>query len=427
MKMRMLFAALGVSALAATNASALAAPPATDARWSAWYGCWRPEAIEGVAPPEHVICVLPTTGEGVSIATIANGRIVSEQPIVADGSRRATDNGGCKGFESATWSKDGRRVFLKSDLNCGGDVQRVSTGVLALISAGSYVDVQTVEVGGEKASRTVRYIALADSDVPSIVADRIGSEPLARESARLRAAAPLDLEDVVEATRIAGGQTVESLLVARKAGFKLDAATLRTLVASGVEPSTVDVMVALSYPEHFAVAEESPRAAEDRERNPWRGDDGIARGGYGSRCYDAWGMERSTGYGFGYDPYASRYSRCGYNSFYSPYGYDPYGWGYGNGRVVVISGGSVDPKEEANGALVKGKGYTRRGASSGAARPRSEPTTQRTGSTTGSSTTRSKGSTGSTATVRSGGSTGSSSGGSSAAPARTAKPKGGGQ
>ena len=85
-----------------------------------------------------------TVGHSNVDATIADGRIISEQQIVADGSRRAVNDGGCSGFESASWSQDGRRVFLKSDLNCGGDVQRTSSGVLALVSAAAYVDVQSV-------------------------------------------------------------------------------------------------------------------------------------------------------------------------------------------------------------------------------------------------------------------------------------------
>jgi hypothetical protein len=387
--------------------------PGSDGRWSAWYGCWRPDAVEGMAPPEHVICVVPTSGEGVTIATIANGRIVSEQPIIADGSRHAVDAGGCKGFETATWSADGRRVFLKSDLNCGPDVQRTSTGILALVSTGSYVDVQAVDVGGEKASRTVRYVALPDNEVPAVIADRLGTETLARESGRVRAAAPLDFDDIVEATRVVGSDAIDGLLVARRAGFKLDASALRTLASAGVQPSTVDVMVALSYPKHFEVAEETGR--DTRERNPWR-DNGRD---VWSSCYDdGWGRSISS---YGYDPYAMRYSRCGYNSFYSPYGYDPYGWGYGSRPIVIVgNGGGGDPKDEdAKGALVKGKGYTRGGTATGSARPRSADTPARTGSTGTSSA-------GSTATVRSGGSTGSSASGSGSSTARTAKPKGGG-
>lgn len=414
MKMRMMrgvYVVLAMTAFTVSSGSAVAPNrEVTDPRWSAWYGCWRPEALDGVTAPAHLVCVLPASGDGVSIATIANGKIVSEQTVIADGSRRATDEGGCKGFESASWSRDGRRVFLTSELNCGADIQRKSSGILALVSTGAYVDVQSVDVGGEKASRTVRYIAVYATEMPEIVKARLQNEPLARESARVRAASPLDFEDVVEATRVVGSDAINGVLVARRAGFSLNAGRLRELEAAGVQPATVDVMVALSYPKHFEVEEATPRAG--RTENVWGGDNTRTARGYGSTCYDDFAVDRSF-VDYAYDPYGSRYSRCGNNSFYSPYGYDRYGWGYGRGGQVIVVAGS-SKADEVNGVAVKGKGYTRRGEATGTARPKDAPatTTRAAGTTT----------TGSGA-VKSGGSGGSSSSG---ATARTAKPKGGG-
>jgi hypothetical protein len=402
---------MGAACVTTAASAATPNPGVSDARWSAWYGCWRPEALDGATAPAHLVCVLPGSGAGVSIATIADGKIVSEQIVVADGSPRATDDGGCKGFESASWSKDGRRVFLTSELNCGSDIQRKSTGILALVSTGSYVDVQSVDVGGEKASRTVRYIAVDETETPAIVRDRLPDEPLATESARVRAASPLDFEDVVEATRVVGSDAVNGVLVARRAGFALNGDRLLDLEKAGVKPSTVDVMVALSYPKHFEVAEEAPRAS--RTGNVWGGDNGSFGRAYGSSCYNDYAFDRSPRYS--YEPYGSRYSRCGNSSFYSPYGYDSYGWGYGTSPVIIVSGGSK--ADEVNGVAVKGKGYTRRGEATGTARPKAAPTT--------TTTTRASGATSSGTAVKSGaGASGGSS--SSGSTGRTAKPKTGG-
>ncbi len=432
MNMRRMYGAFGVVMVCATAvslspSSAFASAPGpvagvvmhatADARWSAWLGCWRPESMDGVAPPAHVICVLPGVDAGVSIATIANGRIVSEQVVVADGSRRAVNEGGCSGFESATWSQDGRRVFMKSELNCGSDINRTSSGVLALVSTASYVDVQTVEVAGERAARTVRYVALRESDIPSVVKSRLVSEPIARETARLRASSQLDVEDVVEATRVVGSAAVEGLLVARRAGFELNAERLRAMTNAGVQPSTVDVMIALTYPEHFEVAEESPRVYAGA--TGWDADERVRGIDDRSRnaCFSRLSAYPAAYDGYRYDPYGYRYSRCGYNSFYSPYGYDSYGWGYGAGPVVVAQ--PSERADEVKGVAVKGKGYTRRGDSdgngtTGTARPRAEPTTRPT-------------STGGTGSVKSGDTGGSSgSGSTSTSTGRTAKPRNGG-
>jgi hypothetical protein len=395
--------------LLALSATSTTAADATDPRWTALLGCWTPDVSalpEGTPPPSHVICLLPGAGDGVTIATIADGRIVSEQTVTADGSRRAVNDGGCSGFETASWSTDARRVFLESDLVCSGEIQRVSRGVLALVSSGSYVDVQSVSVEGEQATRTVRYVAMADDAVPAVVRARLASEPMAREAARMRAAAPLDYDDVAEATRVVGSAAVEGLLVARRAGFDLDARDLRALADAGVEETTIDVMVALSYPDHFEVEEEQPRQPRSMiAGGGFGGDDrtfGISRGS----CYDE----------FGYSGWDSRYARCGYRSYYSPFGYDTYGWNYGSRPIVIVQPGNGEEPEK--GAFVKGKGYTRKGESTGSARPRPDPATPAVTRTTGSTGVKAT-STPSTSKPANTGSSGTSTG-------RTAKPRGGG-
>ncbi|HEX6694411.1 MAG TPA: hypothetical protein VF035_06950 [Longimicrobiales bacterium] len=399
-----------VTLLLAAAFQTASAADLTDPRWTPLLGCWTPDvaaAVEDTPAPAHVICLLPGAGEGITIATIAEGRIVSEQTVTADGGRRAVNESGCSGFETASWSADSRRVFLESDLTCSGNVERISRGVLALVSSGSYVDVQSVTVDGEHATRTVRYVAMSDDAVPAVVRGRLVNEPMAREAARMRAAAPLDYDDVVEATRVIGSGAVEGLLVARRAGFDLDARNLRALADAGVEESTIDVMVALSYPDHFEVEEESPSPRRSMIAGDGFGDDriyGITRGS----CYDE----------FGFSGWDSRYARCGYRSYYSPYGYDIYGWNYGSRPVVIVQpGGSADEQEK--GAFVKGKGYTRKGASEGTARPRSNPATPPVTRTTGSTGVKAT----STPSSSKPASTGSSSGTSTG---RTAKPRGGG-
>jgi hypothetical protein len=273
----------------------------------------------------------------------------------------------------------------------------------------------------------VRYVALLDNETPSVVVARLKSEPMARESSRIRASSPLDIEDVVEASQTVGSAVAEGLLVARRTGFDLDANRLRALTAAGVKPSTVDVMVALSYPEHFDVAEETPRATRSGS-DDWSGGGSMA-GVNQTSCYSRINDDRYTYGGYGYDAYGRRYSRCGYNSFYSPFGYDTYGWGYGAGPVVVLQPYKGNRSEQVNGVMVKGKGYTRRGTSEGTAQPRTQPATTRTTTTTtgtrasGTTAAPAKGAdTGSSAGASSKGSTGSS--GSDTG--RTAKPKGGG-
>lgn len=371
------------------------AAPADD--WSAWYGCWR--AVDSAAGATPLVCVLPgEDAASVRIATIEDGVIAEETVVRADGVARPIEDGGCAGSERAFFSADGRRVFTRAELGCNG-LGRLSTGVLAMVTESEWVDAQALTVNGQHAVRTIRYRAAAASDVPAWVATELPQDQrLAQQTARLDAATPLEIDAVVEASQHIAAPALEALLAERQQGFGLNADKLAQLAEQGVATSTIDVMVALSYPTKFALAPQRPARGEGYdERNAART--------YMEDCYDPFTSSRRYGcyngrYGYGY----SRGGLYGYG--YSPYGYDPYGWNYSSRPVIVI----VQPTDDAaprGGQLVKGRGYTRDGDPRGTARPRTDPgVTTSTGSSSATSST--------------------SSSGSSSKPTRTAKPRGGG-
>jgi hypothetical protein len=214
----------------------------------------------------------------------------------------------------------------------------------------------------------------------------------------------------VEASRLVSEPALEALLAAVGHGFALDARTLVRLEQQGIAPSTIDVMIALSYPDRFAV---QPREPEERTARTW------PTYGESALVYQC----RDTFYaGMGYRGDCARYfglrgySRYGASFYgYSPWGYDPYGWRYGRTPVVIIR-----PGEEARegGTAVKGRGYTRGSSpATGSARPRSG--SQGGGEARG----RDGGTSRPAATPATGTSTGSSRSGDTG---RTAKPRDGG-
>lgn len=324
--------------------------------WDAWYGCWMSagdEEVQDETGTSVLVCVLPgVDAQTARMATVEDGRIVDEVSITADGQSRAVDNGGCTGTEMARFSADGRRVYTRADLDCRS-FQRVSTGVIAMVSETEWIETQGVTVSGQATGRTVRYRAVPASAVPaSIRAQLPADERMALEAVRLNAAVPLDVDAVIEAADAVGGPALEALMAARQQSFDLDARDLARLGDAGVPASTIDVMVALSYPEKFAVRETSSHDEFDQRatsRNAALDDycdymyrsarRPIRRGyyGYGSsyEC-DAYGMN------YGYNSmYGNRY---GYNTYY-----DPYRW---NRTPVIV-------EEVVRGGTVTTEGYTR--------------------------------------------------------------------
>lgn len=151
----------------AQSASGGSAPVALhDARWQPWLGCWKPvgTAAPAVSAGESVtvaaptmICVVPgNTATSIEVVNFAGGSITDRTVIDAGiPSPKTVDD--CVGQETATWSQDGRRVFLRGTFNCGRGIARVESGMMSIDSDGQWVQVQSVKVGANVTTYVAQF------------------------------------------------------------------------------------------------------------------------------------------------------------------------------------------------------------------------------------------------------------------------------
>lgn len=400
-----------------------------DGRWLPWLGCWEPvDLTTGAALPGDVlVCMRATGGAEVEVATLAGGETTTRR-VVANGTRRDVTTAGCTGWESAAWSGDGRRVFLRSELGCEGNVQRTQSGVMAWVSPTEWIDAQSVGLGEERAPRVQRFRLVTEERTRDA-----GFEPMSGERAQLAvasrtiAAAPLDTDDVREAADFVDREALQALLVERGEGFDLSADRIAELADNGLSEDVIDLMVALSYPNVFRVdraamdGEYVPdeRMGEERADDPyWRRRDPYGwydpfDWGY----YGRYGSRYCSPYGLGYLGYG--YGSCGYGyGLGYGYGYDPWGYRFGVRPIIIVRGDDFGPDE--GGRVVAGRGYTRTNPGDDDRRARPRNGTSSVGAARGSSGGRS---------VSSGTMTrsGASSSSGKATSTRTAKRKGGGK
>ena len=354
-------------------------------RWNAWLGCWSAAPADTSrflnAPPARIVCVAPTAdGDVAEISSIADGKLVSRDRIDASGRTQAVDMNGCVGSESARWSADQRRVFLKSSVTCEGVLSEMSA-VLAFNAAGEWLDIRSTSAGGGATVRVAHYrdIGLPD-EVPSEIARALSERRMSTLAARVAAGAPVGSSAIVDASRIVNGAIVEEWIRASGQRFATDARTLTELADAGVPPRVTDAMIAVSNRTVFAE----------------RSDDGYRYsrsacgfyGCYGRGASDYW--DQGTGqrvyitvvaydpWGFGYWPFGRRYYDRGFLGYapygYAPYGYSPYGyrggWGYGYGdsyRGRSVTGYTYPPTivlhnnpggTEPRGRAERGGGYS---------------------------------------------------------------------
>jgi hypothetical protein len=408
--------AAGALLVVASAGPAQAQTAEMDARWLPWLGCWQPVEQEATGAAQTV-CVVPAAqGTGVQLVTYAGGAEVARELLSADGAPRAVEHGGCAGHESAAWSSDNKRVHLSSELACEGGNMRRATGLIAMASPTEWLDIQAISADAgatRRGVRVVRYRAVSAEQARMLGGAVPADRTLAVETARHAAAVPVTFEQVLESVARLDNEAVEAWLIERRARFPLSASRLIQLDDAGVPASVIDLMVALSNPQRFAI-DHASRTSErvQPERSTLSGDELAMRrygyGRYGSSWFD-YGYDR-----YGYDRYGYNYGRSGYG-YGSPYRFGSYYGGYMPIIVVVNPGG----EEEAAGRprVVRDRGFTR-SADGGSGAVRAPQPQQSSGGSTSSGSSSSAGAS-------------SSGGATSSPPARTAQPRqgtgGGGQ
>jgi hypothetical protein len=380
--------ALSAMALALLAPASVHAQGGAGPRWLGWLGCWsaapadRPAETGPDAP--RTVCITPTRDlDVVDVSAIAEGKIVSRDKIDASGRPQTIDGNGCRGTQTARWSGDGRRVFLKSSVTCDGIATEMSA-LLAMTKQGTWLDIRHVAAGEGSDVRVARY---RDVGIPSSVPVEISSALNTRGNfvttdARIEAGMPVGPNAMIEASRVLNAAVVEAFVMESGQRFAVDARTLTEMADAGVPARVTDAMISVTNAAD--VADRGPSKVYYYSPYGWNTYGGDY-GHYGRGSADAWNQGTTSRvtvnvytydpWGFGFWPYG------GYRFGYAPFGYGlrygrgqffgvgfgyPYFFGYGNSPrnrvgyyyppVIVLHN---DPYNTApRGRSVKGEGYT---------------------------------------------------------------------
>ncbi len=347
-----------------------------DSRWAPWTGCWHVEtdATRGGPPsrPRGQVCVA-AAGSAVTITTTPEGAAPMTQHVTADDVARPVTDGSCTGTEQSGWSKDGFRLYSRAALTCAAGARRQVSGLSMLAPDGTWIEAQAIEIGDRSSVRVRRF-------------SKEGGAPATPARGRL------SIEQVQEASHRVAAPALEAALVEARATFGLTRSTLIALDDAGVPPSVIDVMVALTYPQAFAI---HPASRADRLTAFPFDADPLDPGG----LWWPGGPSAFDGY------FNSAY-------FLSPFGYSALGAYpvfFGAGSDGAPGGASSRPVN--GGRVINGLGYTRL-APRGAEDARTKGAGgEGEGATTGGGTVSTRGYTRGDGGAASTGSAGSSSGG----------------
>jgi hypothetical protein len=149
-----------------------------------------------------------------------------------------------------------------------------------MVSRDRWVDIHVLRIDSERELVIERY-----RPVGADIARLPGALSTAMHAPRLAAAARLTAADVIEALQVVDPAVVEAMLLESKASFGIDSDLLLRLDDAGVPGEIVDLMVALSFPEYFAVEDGTVTRQPE-----------VYYGSYEPPWYPYYGY----GYGFGY-------------------------------------------------------------------------------------------------------------------------------
>ena len=342
------------SALLAANAPVATGQSAIyGAGLQAWLGCWsaEPWTTRTEAPPP-IVCIVPTSDRNLAdVLTVQDGRIVSREVLDASGRSRPIDADRCTGTRSATWSRDGRRLFVRSSARCAG-VPASTSGILTITAQGDWLDVEGLSAGGATSVRVARYRDVAPpASLPASVQSSLRAQSLATRSVRVASSAPVRAEDVLEASRAVDSTVLEGWILERAQRFDIAASEVGGLVTAGLPVRVADALAAVGDPQSYAMS---------------RGDEERA-GVIGSTAsydtyYDTYGVSLGWGWGWGYyRPGGSRYGHGHRDS-----------WRYRHYRppLVIVRGHDGRPRGRGQQGTGGHRPGDRDGRDGGAQRPR---------------------------------------------------------
>ncbi len=227
-----------------------------DGRWRAYIGCWV-SYTEGARGAD--LCVVPTRdSETVEMISLVRDSVTSRTTITTSGQRVHRTRADCTGWDSARWSLDERRVYLRTEYTCTSGLTQSSTGIIAMSSLNLFSRIDHARSEHAAAIRMIAYSALAETaGLPDELLRRLpGRDDAATRAARINSAAFVSIADVADAAKALDEPVVDTWLSDRGHVYALTRDEVRSLRDVAVPASVIDMMLRRSHRELFALEAE---------------------------------------------------------------------------------------------------------------------------------------------------------------------------
>lgn len=224
-----------------------------DARWLPWIGSWQMvsvNATENTVKDQYLFTISPSgdSGNSITMKGFHDEKVLSRETIITDGMRHPLTNDKCTGWYTYSWSETGKRLLLKSESNCQGELQRLISGMSIIDDTGEWVDIQLLQNGKGKAVTIRRYRNVDNASVgPG------GINEATPAFARSSAGSNFSISEIIELSAKVEPEVLEAALLELRKPFPINSKQLEHLADSKIPSEIIDLMVALSFPDDFTV------------------------------------------------------------------------------------------------------------------------------------------------------------------------------
>jgi hypothetical protein len=264
----------------------------------AWTGCWAREETLTPAGVTRFVCVVPSSNVNVVQVAAIEGSIVAQETLDATGRLAPLEASGCTGTRRAAWSRDSRRLFIRTTGICQG-VPLATSAIFSISSSGEWIDVEGIGTRGRTSVRVARYRDVGvPAGLPPEVAKAVARNALARESTRTASAASVHIDDVIDALQLADADVVAAWIREGAQPFAITRSDVANLDLSGYSARLADALAAVADSNAMLARTNEPSVyAHDTDYDV---DQSASESSYGDYYLPPWG------WGAGYVLFHSR-------------------------------------------------------------------------------------------------------------------------
>jgi hypothetical protein len=208
-----------------------------------------------------ITCIVPAAENdfAAQIVTVSGATVVRSVTLLANGTRVAMEDAQCTGWEVASFSEDGARLYLSGETKCGEAPAVRTSSLYALLPSGKRLVVSGARSDSDEQLQAHRSQLVPVQRLSGLMVAGLDTLLSATNGARRAASRTLRVSDVIEASArvhpsVVEGWLAEVAMEAPAGTLALNTSDLRALAAAQVPIDVIDMLVAVAHPTHFKVA-----------------------------------------------------------------------------------------------------------------------------------------------------------------------------